>query len=129
MQVIRLILGRQIEPRMAGRCSTLLQIASLNLKQTTLEPAHREEVVFDPSTVRDTLLDEDVWCEEDFKEEEEDEEPYQGDNAQTGSCPDLMAVAEPLPSLEEKLHFPQLRENIFQVVEEAARRRGVKTTR
>ncbi len=49
MQVMRLILARQIDPKMAGLLLYALQTASVNLRHTELEPRPRERVVIDPA--------------------------------------------------------------------------------
>jgi hypothetical protein len=72
MQVMRLILSGQIDPKTAGLLLYALQTASVNLKNTSFEPKHREECVIDPREVRYTLLGEDVWDPADFEEDEED---------------------------------------------------------
>jgi hypothetical protein len=48
MQVMRLILSGQLEPKIAGLLLYALQTASLNLRRTKLEPFHHESVVIDP---------------------------------------------------------------------------------
>ena len=72
MQVIQLLLSGRIDSKTAGLLLYALQTASLNLKQTDLEPIIREQVVIDPGSVRDTQLGENVWDEQDFEDEEED---------------------------------------------------------
>jgi hypothetical protein len=73
MQVMRLILGGQLDPKIAGLLLYALQTASLNLRQMRLEPSHLESVVIDPRAVADNGVGDDAWCEEEFAEEEEDE--------------------------------------------------------
>ena len=72
MQVIQLLLSGRIDSKTAGLLLYALQTASLNLKQTNLEPMIREQVVIDPGSVRDTQLGENVWDEQDFEDEEEE---------------------------------------------------------
>jgi hypothetical protein len=74
MQVMRLILAGQLEPRIAGLLLYALQTASINLRHMKLEPLRHETVVIDPRTVSDNGLDEKAWSEEEFEEEEDDEE-------------------------------------------------------
>jgi len=74
MQVMRLILSGQLDPKIAGLLLYVLQTASLNLRQMKLEPYHRESVVIDPGSVADNNLGDDAWCKAEFEEDEEDEE-------------------------------------------------------
>jgi hypothetical protein len=74
MQVMRLILARQIDPKMAGLLLYALQTASVNLRHTELEPRPRERVVIDPSAASDSLLGEHLWRNDDFEAEEEEDE-------------------------------------------------------
>jgi hypothetical protein len=80
MQVIQLLLSGRIDSKTAGLLLYALQTASLNLKQTDLEPRTHERVVIDPATVRDTPLGENVWDEQDF--EEDDDEEVDGDKSE-----------------------------------------------
>jgi hypothetical protein len=73
MQVMRLILAGQLEPKTAGLLLYALQTASLNLRQMSLEPRDRERVVIDPRSVADNGVGEDAWSKEEFEEEEEEE--------------------------------------------------------
>ena len=74
MQVMRLILARQIDPKMAGLLLYALQTASVNLRHTELEPRPRERVVIDPSAAGDSLLGEHLWRNDDFEAEDEEDE-------------------------------------------------------
>ena len=67
MQIMRLILSGQVEPRTAGLLLYALQTASSNLRRTHFEP-HQTRVIIDPSTVNQTVLGEDLWRREDFVE-------------------------------------------------------------
>ena len=67
MQIMRLILSGQVEPRTAGLLLYALQTASSNLRRTHFEP-HQTRVIIDPSTVSQTVLGEDPWRREDFVE-------------------------------------------------------------
>jgi hypothetical protein len=67
MQIMRLILSGQVEPRTAGLLLYALQTASSNLRRTNFEP-HQTRVIIDPSTVDQTVLGEDPWRREDFVE-------------------------------------------------------------
>ena len=74
MQVMRLILSGQLEPKNAGLLLYALQTASTNLSRINFEPTVRTRVVIDPRTVDQTPLGEDPWRREDFEEEEDDQE-------------------------------------------------------
>jgi hypothetical protein len=74
MQVMRLILSGQLDPKTAGLLLYALQTASSNLGRTNFEPVIKTRVVIDPRTVDQTPLGEDPWCEEDFEEEENEED-------------------------------------------------------
>src|SRR5258707_13406701 len=71
MQVMRLILAGQLEPKIAGLLLYALQTASLNLRQMKLEPRDRESVVIDPEAVAENGVGDDAWSEEEFEEQEE----------------------------------------------------------
>jgi hypothetical protein len=79
MQVIQLMLSGRIDSKTAGLLLYALQTASLNLKQTDLEPRTHERVVIDPSAVRDTPLGENLWDEQDFEEDYEDDDEHEED--------------------------------------------------
>jgi hypothetical protein len=81
MQVMRLILAGQLDPKIAGLLLYALQTASLNLRHMKLEPYQHETVVIDPSSVAENGLDEKAWSKEQFEEEDEedDEEEDSGD--------------------------------------------------
>jgi hypothetical protein len=74
MQIMRLILSGQIEPKTAGLLLYALQTASSNLKRINFEPVIKTEVVIDPKTVDQTPLGEDPWDRQDFEEEEYEED-------------------------------------------------------
>src|SRR5258707_13115917 len=74
MQVMRLILAGQLDPKIAGLLLYALQTASLNLRQMKLEPTRSESVVIDPRAAADNGVGDDAWSKEEFEEEEEDEE-------------------------------------------------------
>jgi hypothetical protein len=74
MQVMRLILARQIDPKMAGLLLYALQTASVNLRHTELEPRPRERVVIDPASAGDALLGEHLWRNDDFEAADEEDE-------------------------------------------------------
>lgn len=74
MQVMRLILGGQLDSKTAGLLLYALQTASSNLSRINFEPTVKTRVVIDPRTVNQTPLGEDPWRREDFEEEEYEEE-------------------------------------------------------
>lgn len=75
MQVMRLILTRQIDHKSAGLLLCALQTASNNLRQANFAP-HRHDVVLDPRSAAETQLGESAWQDDDFEDEDEDEEQY-----------------------------------------------------
>jgi hypothetical protein len=80
MQVMRLILAGQLDPKIAGLLLYALQTASLNLRQMKLEPVKRESVVIDPASVSNNGVDDDPWDASDFEEDEdEDQEGEEAD--------------------------------------------------
>jgi hypothetical protein len=90
MQVMRLILSGQVDPKTAGLLLYALQTASSNLKRIDFEPVVKTCVVIDPKTVDQTPLGEDPWNREDFEEEE-----YEEDN-QDEACEPVEAKSEDL---------------------------------
>ena len=74
MQVMRLILSGQIDPKTAGLLLYALQTASSNLKRIDFEPVVKTCVVIDPKTVDQTPLGEDPWEREDFEDEYEEDD-------------------------------------------------------
>ena len=74
MQVMRLILNGEIDPKTAGLLLYALQTASANLSRINFEPAVKTRVVIDPRTVGETPLGENPWRREDFEEEEDEED-------------------------------------------------------
>jgi hypothetical protein len=74
MQVMRLILAGQLDPKIAGLLLYALQTASINVRQMKLEPYRLEKIVISPRTVGDNGLGDDAWSEEEFQEDEEEEE-------------------------------------------------------
>jgi hypothetical protein len=84
MQVMRLLLAGQLDPKIAGLLLYALQTASLNLRQMKLEPYRHESVVIDPRSVADNGLDENAWSEEEFEDEEEEEDEEEGEEETSG---------------------------------------------
>ena len=61
MQIRRLILSGQIDPKTAGLLLYALQTASSNLRRVDFEPVIKIRAVIDPKTVDQTSLGEDPW--------------------------------------------------------------------
>src|SRR5579863_3188390 len=82
MQVMRLVLSGEVDPKTAGLLLYSLQTASSNLSRINFEPIETR-VVIDPRTVSQTPLGEDPWCAEDFEEEQyEDDDQQENDQAE-----------------------------------------------
>ena len=62
MQVMRLILTRQLDHKTAGLILYALQTASTNLRQVDFDPRHKTDVVIDPRSVAETSVGEDAWA-------------------------------------------------------------------
>src|SRR5947209_5488258 len=73
MQVIRLLVSQQIEHKTASLLLYALQTASTNLRLTNFKPL-TNDVILDPRDVADTPLDEHIWEDEDFEEEDSEAE-------------------------------------------------------
>jgi hypothetical protein len=71
MQIMRLILRGQIDPKSVGLLLYALQTASVNLRHTEFEPRPQTHIVLDPRDVSETPLGERQWDPDDFEEEEE----------------------------------------------------------
>jgi hypothetical protein len=74
MQVMRLILCRQLDHKAAGLLLYALQTASSNLRLTQFEPRHKPQVVIDPRSVTENGVGDDAWDPSDFAEENFPEE-------------------------------------------------------
>jgi hypothetical protein len=79
MQIRRLILSGQIDPKTAGLLLYALQTASSNLRRINFEPAVKTRVVIDPKTVDATPLGEDPRDRNDFEDIEEDDQEETSD--------------------------------------------------
>ena len=87
MQVMRLILAGQLDPKIAGLLLYALQTASLNLRHMKLEPVKPESVVIDQGLVSHNGVGDDPWDACDFEEdddgdEQEDEEQDEDDGGE-----------------------------------------------
>ncbi len=88
MQVMRLILAGQLDPKIAGLLLYALQTASLNLRQMKLEPFPRESVVIDPRAVADNGVGDNAWSEQEFEEVEEEEDAGQDERGEEEDAED-----------------------------------------
>ena len=79
MQIMRLILRGQLDPKSAGLLLYALQTASVNLRHTEFEPRLQTDIVLDPRDAPDTPLGEHQWYPEDFEDEEEETEDEEED--------------------------------------------------
>jgi len=61
MQVIRLMVTRQLDPKVSGLLLYALQTASLNLRHMELQVRRPETVVIDPNAVTNTGVGADSW--------------------------------------------------------------------
>src|SRR5947209_9345598 len=73
MQVMRLLVCRQIEHKTASLLLYALQTASANLRLTNFKP-YRHQVVLDPRDAADSSFSSNLWEDKDFIEEEEEEQ-------------------------------------------------------
>jgi hypothetical protein len=73
MQIMRLIVAGQIDPKTAGLLLYALQTASANLPRTNFQP-YMHDVVLDPKAVNETPLGANIWEDSDFRTAEDDEE-------------------------------------------------------
>ena len=94
MQVMRLILAGQLDPKIAGLLLYALQTASLNLRHMELEPRNRESVVIDPRAVADNGVGDDAWSEEEFEQEEGDGDADQDEDGDQEDSEDEEDAAE-----------------------------------
>ena len=124
MQVMRLILSGQLDPKTAGLLLYALQTASSNLSRTNFEPVIKTRVVIDPRTVDQTPLGEDPWCEEDFEEEEladqdEASEPVKAKPEDFGEDKEWTAEV-PVPDIEAQAEAGEKAEQIIPQIQAAA---------
>lgn len=68
MQVMRLLVSQQMDPKTARLLLYALRTASTNLRETNFKP-FRHEVILDPLDVARTPLGEDIWSDRDFEEQ------------------------------------------------------------
>jgi hypothetical protein len=94
MQVMRMTMSGELDNQKAGLLLYALQTASCNLRHTNFEPL-MHDVVLDPRDAADTVLGQSqLWCDEDF-EEEEDEAAEDQEDASDFAVNDIQAVSSP----------------------------------
>jgi hypothetical protein len=71
MQVMRLIICRQLDHKTGGLLLYGLQTASNNLRRIDFEHRHKPSIVIDPRSVRENGVGDQAWSPEDFADEEE----------------------------------------------------------
>jgi len=120
MQIMRLILSGQVEPRTAGLLLYALQTASSNLRRTHFEP-YQPNVVIDPSTVNQTVLGENVWRREDFVETIRAEASKQLEASDQDANEEASAETEEDSATKQQQTIMQIRD----MVTNAARRWGI----
>jgi hypothetical protein len=123
MQVMRLILSGQVDPKTAGLLLYALQTASSNLSRINFEPAVKTRVVIDPRTVDQTPLGEDPWRREDFEEEEAEEadacEPVEAKSEDFGEDKEWTAEVT-IPDLEGRAEAGEEAEQIIPRIQAVA---------
>ena len=73
MQVMRMIVSREIDTKTAGLLLYALQTASFNLRHTDFEPVRHQRVVVDlGDVVNSPLGTSEIWSDEDYEEDEEE---------------------------------------------------------
>jgi hypothetical protein len=85
MQVMRLMLCRQIEHKTAGLLLYALQTASSNLRHAHFEPLHKSDVLIDPTEVTEIGVGDPAWSTADFDENEEGDENEEEDEGEEES--------------------------------------------
>jgi len=93
MQVLRLILAKQLEPKIAGLLLYGLQTASLNLKRADFEP-YQPRVVIEPRSVGDTLLGANVWDPLEYESEDADNDLTEDDAQEEDEEPEAVAASK-----------------------------------
>jgi hypothetical protein len=75
MQVMRMIVAKEIDSKTAGLLLYALQTASVNLRSTRFEPANMHDVVLDPRAVAESPLGTTkLWADDDFEDDEQDDD-------------------------------------------------------
>jgi hypothetical protein len=126
MQIMRLILSGQIDPKTAGLLLYALQTASSNLRRIDFEPTVKTRVVIDPKTVDQTPLGEDPWEREDFEDEDEDDQEEASDEEEVVAGPEDVGVdkewlaEETIPDIEAQAEPEKESEQIIPQVHAVA---------
>jgi len=76
MQVLRLILCRQLDSKTGGLMLYGLQTASLNLRHLDVEHRRKTNVVVEPRRVKENGLGDQAWSPADFEQEESDQQDF-----------------------------------------------------
>jgi|SRR5450755_524697 hypothetical protein len=90
MQVMRLILCRQLDSKTGGLMLYGLQTASSNLSRIDFEHRRKTDIVIDPRSVSGNRLDEEAWYAEDFPEEAEEDEVAEEEGLPQKAKPQLV---------------------------------------
>jgi hypothetical protein len=93
MQVLRLILAKQLEPKIAGLLLYGLQTASLNLKRADFEP-YQPKVVIEPHSVGDTLLGANVWDPREFEPDDLESDLTEDDIEEDDAEPEAVGTSQ-----------------------------------
>ena len=79
MQVIRLLLSGQLDPKTAGLLLYALQTAAANLSRTNFEP-NMHQIILSPADAAETPLGDRAWEDDDFEDDEEEDEEDNDDD-------------------------------------------------
>jgi hypothetical protein len=135
MQIMRLILSGQIDPKTAGLLLYALQTASSNLRRVDFEPVVKTRVVIDPKTVDQTSLGEDPWDRDDFEDEEEDDQEEASDEEDVEAGPEDVGVdkewsaEETIPEIEAQAEPEKESEQIIPQIQAVANHKGPRDRR
>jgi hypothetical protein len=97
MEVMRLLLARQIDHKTASLLLYALQTASGNLSRTHFDP-DEHDIILDPRDASITPLNYRAWEDHEFEEEDEDEEEDQSEEEQTGTVESTRRNNQSVPS-------------------------------
>jgi hypothetical protein len=103
-EVMRLLIHNLLDPRTAGLLLRALRTATINLKYTSLEPAHPTQVVIDPQCVAGRPLGATAWSAVEGREYDEvnsENKAPAGDSATPDTNKALLSNQPPSP---EKLN-------------------------
>jgi hypothetical protein len=109
MQVLRLIVSRQLDHKTGGLILYGLQTASANLRHADFEPRNKENVIIDPRHIAETGVGEQAWDSDDFEEddfedqEDEDQEDEDQDEKDESAA---VKVARTCPESPSKAPSP-----------------------